>query len=466
MKFDVIPLVLAAGKGVRMQSKYPKVVHKVCGISMIERVLQAASTVCTEPPVVIVGSGADYVTEEIIPYKARLVYQTEQLGTGHAVMQAKEELSDSGKPVLILYGDTPLLRPSTLSSLIEDHLAAEAAATMVSVEVDDPAGYGRIVRSQHSGSFMSILEHRDCQEQDLLINEINAGLYIVDSNLLFSTLDRIGSKNDQGEYYLTDVFGILATDGLTVNANVIPDASELLGVNDRQQLSEASVIINRRNCERLQISGVTIVDVASTWIEDDVHVGMDTTIEPFVFLKAGTVIGNDCHISTGAVIANTTIGDNVTILPHTVSDGAILKNNVTAGPFSRLREGAVLCEKSKVGNFVELKKTTLGEGSKASHLAYLGDSNIGRNTNIGAGTITCNYDGINKHPTEIGDDAFVGSNSTLVAPLVIEDRGYVAAGSTVNRNVPEDALAIGRAKQVNKNGYRTILDRRMGKGKK
>jgi len=465
MKFDIIPLVLAAGKGVRMKSKYPKVVHHVCGISMIERVLSSVSSVCSEPPVVIIGSGADYVTEEIISYKPRLVYQKEQLGTGHAVMQARKELAESGKPVIILCGDTPLLKASTLSTLIKDHIASEAVATVVSAEVDEPAGYGRIIRSQHSGAFMSILEHRDCQEQDLLVNEINAGLYVVNSELLFQTLDRVGSKNDQGEFYLTDVFGILAADGLTVNAWVLPDPLEVLGVNSRQQLSEASAIINQRNCERLQTEGVTFVDINSVWVEDEVKIGMDTTIDPFVHLHSGTVIGEDCHIGTGSVIKDCTIGNNVSIKPYTVAEGAVVKDKATAGPFSRLREGAVLCEKSKVGNFVELKKTTLGEGSKASHLAYLGDTSIGKNVNIGAGTITCNYDGINKHPTNIGDEVFVGSNSTLVAPLNIEPRGYVAAGSTVNRTVPSDALAIGRSKQVNKEGYRKILDSRMKKGK-
>ena len=465
-KYDVIPLILAAGKGVRMKSDLPKVALHICGQPMINRIVNTAAAVSTEKPCVIVGSGADYVREALDGVPVHWIYQKEQLGTGHAVAQAREELIDSGKDILILCGDTPLLRPETLQKLCAHHKESGAAATLVSTELDNPKGYGRIIRSQHSGAFMSIVEERDCQEHDKRVNEINAGLYVVSAKVLFETLARVGSENDQGEFYLTDVFGLLAEDEQTVEALNLPIEEELLGVNDRLQLAQATEILRLRACEELMRAGVSISAPSTTYVDDDVEVGSDTSIEPNVHILAGTKIGRHCKIGTGCHLTGCTIGDNVTLLPYTVALGAVIEDEVTSGPFSRLREGTLLKRGSKTGNFVELKKTTLGEGSKASHLAYLGDSQIGEGANIGAGTITCNYDGVNKHPTIIGDGVFVGSNSTLVAPLELEPRSYVAAGSTVNRNVPSEALAIGRTRQVNKENYRKLLDRRMAGAKK
>ena len=461
-KYDVIPLILAAGKGVRMKSDLPKVALEVCGQPMIKRIVNVSAAISDEKPCVVVGSGADYVREALEDVPVHWIYQKEQLGTGHAVAQARSDLAESGKNVIILCGDTPLLRSETLARLCAHHIESGAVATLVTTELDNPKGYGRIIRSQHSGAFVSIVEERDCQEHDKRICEINAGLYVVSAKVLFETLDRVGSENDQGEYYLTDVFGLLAEDGHTVEALNLPIEEELLGVNDRLQLAEATKILRLRACEDLMRNGVSVAAPSLTFVDDDVVVGSDTHIEPNVHILAGTKVGRHCRIGTGCHLTNCTIGDNVTILPYTVAQGAVIKDEVTSGPFSRLREGAVLEKGSKTGNFVELKKTTLGPGSKASHLAYLGDSTIGAGANIGAGTITCNYDGVNKHPTIIGDEVFVGSNSTLVAPLELADRSYIAAGSTVNRNVPSEALAIGRARQVNKEDYRKLLDRRMG----
>ena len=465
-KYDVIPLILAAGKGVRMKSDLPKVALEICGQPMIKRIVDTAASVTTEKPCVIVGSGADYVREALDGTPVHWIYQKEQLGTGHAVAQAREDLSESGKDILILCGDTPLLRGDTLSKLCAHHRESGAAATLVSTELEEPKGYGRIIRSLHSGAFVSIVEERDCQEHDRRVNEINAGLYVVSAKVLFETLERVGSENSQGEYYLTDVFGLLAEDGQNVEALNLPIEEELLGVNDRLQLAKATEILRMRACEDLMRKGVSIAAPAQTYVDGDVEVGSDTFIEPNVHLLAGTKIGRHCRVGTGCHLTGCTIGDRVTILPYTVALGAVIEDEVTSGPFSRLREGTVLKRGSKTGNFVELKKTTLGEGSKASHLTYLGDSQIGQGANIGAGTITCNYDGVNKHPTIIGDEVFVGSNSTLVAPLELKERSYVAAGSTVNRNVPSEALAIGRSRQVNKENYRKLLDKRMTGSKK
>jgi len=459
--YEVTPLILAAGKGIRMKSDYPKVAHPVGGISMIERVVRTAQSVSTAKPCVVVGAGADQVREALEEIPVHWIYQTEQLGTGHAVAQARDELQDSGTAVLILCGDTPCLQAETLDRLCRHHFSTGAAATLVTVDVDDPTGYGRIIRSQHAGSFVGIVEERDCLDHDKLIKEINAGLYVVDAKLLFETLSRVEADNAQSEYYLTDVFGLLVRDEHKVEAIKLDVHEDLLGVNDRVQLARVAAVLRRRACERLQRDGVTLVDPATTYVDDDVVVGSDTVIEPGVHLRAGTVVGRHCRIGVGCVVTSCTLADDVTLLPYTVADRAVIQSGVTAGPFSRLREGTTLCTGAKTGNFVELKKTTLGPGSKASHLAYLGDATIGAGVNIGAGTITCNYDGVAKHPSTIEDGAFVGSNSTLVAPITVGERAYVAAGSTVNRNVPAEALAIGRARQENKEGYRRRLDRRM-----
>ena len=464
--YDVIPLILAAGKGVRMKSEYPKVSLEICGRPMIRRIVEIAKTVSSEKPCVVVGSGADFVRESLEGVSVHWIYQREQLGTGHAVKQAEKELAESGKNVLILCGDTPLLRSETLAQLIEHHRSSNSAATLVSAVLEDPRGYGRIVRSQHSGAFVGIIEDRDCKEHERRIKEINAGLYLIDAKVLFETLSQIDSENDQGEFYLTDVFGLLSDSGVSVDVLNLSLEEELLGVNDRKQLALASKILRRRCCDRLMEAGVTLEDPDSIHIDDDVEIGRDSYIEPNVHILAASKLGKSCRVATGSHISDCEIGDNVQIRPYTVASSARVGSDVILGPFCHLREGTVLEEKSKVGNYVELKKTRLGRASKASHLAYLGDSEIGSDVNIGAGTITCNYDGIKKNPTEIGDQVFVGSNSTLVAPLKLSKRCYVAAGSTINKDVDSEDLAIARCRQENKKGYRKRIERRIRGAKK
>jgi len=463
--FDVIPLILAAGKGERMESAMPKVAHPVCGKALVARVVEVAQAITDECPFVIVGAGADMVREVLDGYRVHWVYQKEQLGTGHAVLQAKSELDVGGKNVVIMSGDAPLLREATLDRLLRHHQESEAVATLATTDLEHPAGYGRVLRSQHGGAFVGIVEERDANEHQRQVREINAGLYIIDAHLLFETLERVGTENAQGEYYLTDVFNLLSGEGHNVEACLIHDSEELLGVNDRVQLARVEKICRSRNVERLQRLGATIVDPATTYVDDAVEVGPDCVIEAGVHLLGSTVLGRECRIGCGSHFTDCQLADGVVVRPYTIGEEAVLDNEVIVGPFARLRPGTHCHEKSRVGNFVELKKTELGAGSKANHLAYLGDANIGEGVNVGAGTITCNYDGFSKHVTTIGDDVFVGSNSTLVAPLTLAPRSFVAAGSTVNRKVPEGALALGRARQVNKEGYRELLDRRMRKAK-
>ncbi|MDQ3346554.1 MAG: bifunctional UDP-N-acetylglucosamine diphosphorylase/glucosamine-1-phosphate N-acetyltransferase GlmU, partial [Acidobacteriota bacterium] len=446
-------VVLAAGKGTRMKSALPKVLHRAAGLPLIEHVLRAAHSLSPDAIVVVVGHGADRL-KEAVGERLGLSFavQEPQLGTGHALLQAEPLLGGAAGTVVLLSGDVPLLGAASLAALIDAHRKRRAAATVMTAVVPSPDGYGRIVRGD-DGEMAAIVEHKDASASELGIQEINSGIYAFDLAPLFGALREIGSSNAQGEYYLPDLIRIYRARGLPVETVALKDAREITGVNSRKELSEVDAILRMSKIDALMSSGVTIVDPATTYIEPDVTVGVDTIIRPNVYLEGQTRIGARCEIHSGVRIVNTSIDDGVVIHNFCVITDSHISRGAVVGPFARLRPQSDVGEEAHVGNFVELKKTTLGRGSKANHLAYLGDSTIGERVNIGAGTITCNYDGTAKHPTIIEDGAFIGSDSQLIAPVRVGRGAYVAAGSSVTKDVPADALAIGRGTQVNKEGW-------------
>jgi bifunctional UDP-N-acetylglucosamine pyrophosphorylase/glucosamine-1-phosphate N-acetyltransferase len=439
--------VLAAGKGVRMKSAMPKVLHKVGGLALIDRVLRAADTLSPSSVTIVVGYGAEAVRAHLGDRpRLHFAIQEPQLGTGHAVLQTEPLLGGERGTVVLLSGDVPLLTPATLRALVDTHTAAEAAATVVTAVVPRPYGYGRVVRTR--GQISRIVEERDASPTVQAISEINAGLYAFELGPLFQALHSIVSYRRQRRMLSTWT---------------VSDEREIRGVNSRTELAEVGAMMRQQKNEELMAAGVTLIDPAATYVDTDVAVGADTVLHPGVRLEGSTRVGSACEIHSGARLVNAQVADRVTILDHCLIVDATIGPGCSVGPFAHLRPGAVLEKTSKVGNFVEVKNSTLGEGAKANHLAYLGDSTVGAGSNIGAGTITCNYDGTAKHRTTIGAAAFVGSNSTLVAPVTIGDGAYVAAGSTVTDEVPADALAIGRARQENKEGWaRQRRDRRHG----
>ncbi len=457
-------VILAAGKGTRMKSDLPKVLHRIGGITLIERVLRTAERLGAASTTIVVGHEAEKVRAHVGSSRpgVRFVVQEPQLGTGHALLQAEPALAGQRGTVILLSGDVPLLRPDTLAMLVDTHASADAAATVVTASVPRPYGYGRIVRAR--GQLARIVEERDASPAEREIKEINAGIYAFALEPLFEALRSVGSGNAQGEYYLPDLVAIYRRARRVVAACTVANAHEIRGVNSRTELAEVSAMVRQHKNEELMASGVTLEDPATTYVDADVVVGQDTVIHPGVHLEGSTRIGAACDIHAGARIVNSVVGDRVTVLNHCVIVDSTLGDGSSVGPFAHLRQGASLGARAKVGNFVELKKTSMGEGAKASHLAYLGDASVGARANIGAGTITCNYDGHTKHQTRIGDDAFVGSNSTLVAPVQVGDGAYVAAASAITTDVPGDALGIGRARQENKDGWaRARRERAAGK---
>jgi bifunctional UDP-N-acetylglucosamine pyrophosphorylase/glucosamine-1-phosphate N-acetyltransferase len=449
---DIHIVVLAAGTGTRMKSAQPKVLHEAAGLSLIEHVFRAADALAPRSITVIVGHEADTVK---IALKKRLglgfALQQPQLGTGHALLQAEPLLAGSRGTVVLLSGDVPLLRPQTLTALVATHRQKGAAATVLTARVPDPTGYGRIVRDDDQ--ITAIVEHKDATEAERAIDEINSGIYAFDLDPLFDALKEIGSTNAQGEYYLPDLVTIYRRRGLVVETVTAADPVEILGVNSRRELAEVGGILKTRRNEALMESGVTIVDPATAFIEPDVTIGRDTIIHPGVYLEGNTTIGEGCIIHSGVRIIDSQIDDGVVINNFCVITESRVSRGARIGPFAQLRPQSAVGEDAHVGNFVELKKTTLGKGSKANHLAYLGDATIGEKVNVGAGTITCNYDGVAKHPTVIEDGAFIGSDTQLIAPVRVGKGAYVAAGSSITSDVPADALAIARGKQVVKDGW-------------
>jgi len=445
-------VVLAAGEGTRMKSKRAKVLHRAGGLPLVEHVLNTASELTGEENiVVVVGHRAEDVKAALAHRQVHFALQKEQRGTGDAV-KACRDLLDHGGLLVVLYGDCPLLAAATLRRLIERQVASDAAATLITTRLSDPTGYGRIILDDR-GNVKAIVEQKAASSEQLAIDLINPGMYCFRSDLLWKHIDSIGTNNPAREYYLTDMVEILTRAGHTVAAMESADASELLGINTRVELAEVDRIFRARKCRELMLAGVTIEKPESVTIDLPVTIGRDTIVGPFTHILGRTEIGEDCHIGAGCVIESSRIESGVQVAPYTLIATSHVGRDARLGPFSRLRLENEVGAGAHVGNFVELKKTNLGPGAKANHLAYLGDSDIGAKTNVGAGTITCNYDGVKKHRTHIGDNAFVGSNSTLVAPVQVGDDSYIGAGSVITGPVPDGALAIGRGHQVNKEGW-------------
>ncbi|MBV9034911.1 MAG: bifunctional UDP-N-acetylglucosamine diphosphorylase/glucosamine-1-phosphate N-acetyltransferase GlmU [Acidobacteriaceae bacterium] len=452
MTENVRVVILAAGLGTRMRSMVAKVLHEAGGDTLLNHVIRAALHVApAENIVAVVGHQAEQVRQSVKFPGVRFAEQKEQKGTGHAVLCAREEVGMNGGRLLILNGDGPLLRPPTLQALLQESSGSDGGS-IVTTEVADATGYGRIVRDP-DGTVAAIVEQKASTPEQLQIREINPGVYCFNAGLFWQYIEEIKADNPAKEYYLTDMVAIMKRHGHSITPLLVKDETELLGINTRVELAVADKLLRRRKTQELMLSGVTIENPESVTVDVDVQVGEDSLIESNVHLRGRTQVGANCRIGTGTVLRDCEVADNVTVLPYVVADSAKVGRGASIGPFSRLRLHAEAEEDTHIGNFVELKKTKLGRGSKASHLAYLGDATIGSDTNIGAGTITCNYDGVRKHQTTIGAGAFIGSNSTLVAPLTVDDGAFVAAGSTITKNVEADALAIGRAYQVDKPGW-------------
>lgn len=449
---DVI--ILAAGLGTRMKSATVKVLHRAAGRPIIEYVLDLAAEVCDEPPVVVVGHQREAV-QKTIGDRARFAVQEQQLGTGHAVLQAATFLEGPrDRRVLILSGDVPLTRPGTLRKLIERHELERNALTLLTMKPDDPAMYGRIVRDK-DGSVVKIVEAKDASPEEKKIGEVNAGIYVFNGEDLFKNLRNLSTNNAQGEYYLTDLLATLRGQGRRVGAVVADDPAEALGVNSRAELATVESVIQKRVVDRLMSEGVTFRNPATVVIDSTVTIGPDTVVYPFVTLEGRTQIGEGCVVEPGVHLINCKVGDDVHLKTGTVADDSTIEDQAAVGPYAHLRPGTQLGKHVKVGNFVETKKAVFGEGAKASHLSYIGDAEIGKDVNIGAGTITCNYDGVNKHKTVLEDGVFIGSDTQLVAPVRVGKGAYVGAGSTITKDVPADALALSRTPQKVIDGWAT-----------
>jgi len=447
---NLIALVLAAGEGKRMKSKYSKMVHKACGKQVINWVFDTVEKVGFSETIVIVGHGADQV-KECLGDKYKYVLQKEQLGTGHAVMQAESLLRDREGLVFILYGDTPLISPETVNGAIENHRNSGCQATIVTAILDNPSGYGRIVRDL-DGNVVKIVEHRDASPEELNINEINSGMYCFWIKDLLIALKDLNNDNDQGEYYITDTIEILLKKGLKIGTYEVKNPVEILGINDRVQLYQASEVIRKRILEYHMKDGVTIIDPNSTFIDDRVKIGMDTVIYPGTIIEGSTEIGEECIIGPNSRIISSTIGSCVEIVNSIVVE-SVIGNNTSIGPFAYIRPENRIGSNVKIGDFVELKKSVIGDKTKIPHLSYIGDTTVGKNTNIACGVITVNYNGKEKNRTDIGNNTFVGCNVNLIAPVKVEDNSYIAAGSTITDDVPEYSLAIARERQVIKEDW-------------
>ena len=447
MNFKAI--ILAAGKGTRMKSKHPKVVHKVCGKEMVNHVIDVSKKSGVQDVVVILGHESETVKESI-PSDSQIAMQTEQLGTGHAVKMAKEYINDDDT-IVVLCGDTPLVQEDTLRRLFAYHVEKGYVATVLTTKVDNPTGYGRIIRDNHE-DLIKIVEQKDASEEEKLVNEINSGIYCFDGKSLREAIDLIDNNNAQGEYYLTDTIKIMRDRGQKVGAYNGSTIEELMGVNSRVELSKAEEIMRKRINTSHMVNGVTIIDVNSTYIESDVEIGNDTIVYPGVMLKGNTKIGSGCIIGMNCNISNSTIGDYTEVESSTIID-SIVGENTIVGPYAYLRPNSNIGSHVKIGDFVEVKNATIGDNSKASHLSYIGDAYVGKYVNIGCGVVFVNYDGHHKFKSVVKDGAFIGSNSNLVAPVTVEEKGYIATGSTITDDVPQGALAIAREKQVVKEGW-------------
>jgi bifunctional UDP-N-acetylglucosamine pyrophosphorylase/glucosamine-1-phosphate N-acetyltransferase len=461
---DLVVVILAAGKGTRLKSSLVKVLHRAGGGTLIEHVVRACLPLKPRAIVAVVGHQAEEVSAAIEPLGVRVVVQEPQRGTGHAVLVARRAI---GRPkfVLVVPGDSPLVKLETLGALVKAHRQSGAAATILSAEISDPSGYGRIVRKE-DGSVAAIVEDSAANEEQRVIREINSSTYCFTLDRLWPCLAQLRPVNAHKELYLTDAIALLRQSGQIVQAVLATDADEVLGCNTRADLAAVDAIFRRRKRESLMADGVTIELPETVLIDPEVSAGPDTVIEPCVQLLGKTRIGKSCTVGTGSILADAILEDRVIVKPHSIVRASHLARGAIVGPFAHLRDGARLDDGARVGNFVEIKKSRLEAGVKAMHLSYLGDTRIGRETNIGAGTITCNYDGVKKNPTTIGRRVFIGSDSALVAPVKVGDGAYVAAGSVITENVPPNALGIGRGRQVNKPGWAAARRREMAAGKK
>lgn len=441
----MISLVLAAGKGTRMKSNISKLMHRVNGIPMVTKVNNVLKESDISKNILILG----YLKEQIIEELPDVEYieQKEQLGTAHAIMISKDKIKEYGDDVLICNGDGPLLTVETINNMKSKLYDENLDGLILSCLLSDPTGYGRIIKRDNK--VVDIREESEASLEEKQINEINVGIYMFKYKALMSIIDKFDNNNSKGEYFLTDAVKLMVNEGYKVDSILLLDKDEMLGVNSKEQLSEASRILRDRKNKELMRDGVILIDPSTTYIEEDVKIGIDTVIYPNVYIQKGTIIGSNCNIYSGTRIEGSIIGDNVTI-ESSIIEKSEVEDNVSIGPFAHLRPDALLKKNSKVGNFVEIKKSTLHEGVKCGHLTYIGDSEIGKDTNIGAGTITCNYDGKNKHKTTIGENAFIGSNSIIVSPVKIGNNVLTAAGSVITKDVPDGNIAFGRAKQVNK----------------
>jgi bifunctional UDP-N-acetylglucosamine pyrophosphorylase/glucosamine-1-phosphate N-acetyltransferase len=460
LEFSIV--ILAAGKATRFKSERPKALHRLAGRFLGDYVISEAQAAKPQSTFVIIGHQAEEVRQALARPGLRFILQTEQLGTGHALMAARPELEQCPSPnLVVLVGDAPLLRAETLRALVDYHVETRAALTVLTTRLQDPTGYGRVFRRKNYAPQRSlgrnwvraIIEEKACTPQQKKVQEISSGILCFSRKVLLKHLDQLSADNPQKEYLLTDMVGILNGLSYKVAAFLVANSREVLGVNDRIELARAEKALRLRKAEALMREGVTIIDPQATYIDDTVEVGQDSVIEPGVSLLGATRVGRNCLLRPYSTITDSMLGDNVTVRPNCVVSGGQIASGVILGPFAHLREGAVIAQDARIGNFVEVKKSQVGRGSKAQHLTYLGDATLGEKVNVGAGTITCNYDGETKSPTLIEDGAFIGSGTMLVAPVRVGRNSYVAAGSTITDDVPAESLALGRARQINKESW-------------
>lgn len=443
-------VVLAAGKGTRMKSQLYKVLHQVCGKSMVEHVVEAAQAIEPDKIVTVVGNGAEEV-KKVLAGKSEFALQAKQLGTGDAVLTAGKELAGKDGATLVITGDTPLFTSETFQKLFDYHQNKGNAATVLTAQAPNPYGYGRIIRDDQD-NVLRIVEQKDGTPEDLKVTEINTGVFCFDNKQLFEALTHVNNRNAQGEYYLTDVLEILRNEGQRIGAYRMRDFSESIGVNDRVALAQATKIMQERINKKHMENGVTFIDPATAYIDANVKIGCDTVIEGNVVIKGNSVIGSDCKITSGSRIDNSKIGNHVTVTSSTIEDSK-MDNHSDVGPNSHLRPRSVIRQGAHIGNFVEIKDAEIGENSKVGHLTYVGDATLGKDVNVGCGTIFANYDGVKKDRTIVGNRTFIGSGATIVAPVKIADHAFIAADSTITKDVEEYDMAIARGRQVNKPNY-------------
>lgn len=454
MTDDLSIVILAAGLGTRMKSRRAKVLHRAGGRSLIEHVVRLAARFASpDRTFVVIGHQADAVRTVLSASGVQFIEQTEQLGTGHALLVGRAQLETAARNLLVLYGDVPLLSEATVKSLIDLHTASGCACTVLTTDVDQPFGYGRILRGA-DGKVTGIVEQKACTQEQANIREINSGIYCFRTALLFEHIGKLGRDNPAREYYLTDMFHLLRGAGHTLESLKVADPSEVLGINNRAELAAMDALLRDRKARELMLSGVTLIRPETCVIDSDVEIGTDSVLGPCVALYGKTRIGADCTVRPFTTIRDSELADKVTVEECCWIENTRVDSGAKIGPYARLRPGSEIGPDVHIGNFVETKKTKMGRGSKANHLAYLGDATVGEGVNIGAGTITCNYDGVHKHPTTIEDGAFVGTNNSLVAPVTIGKGAYTAAGSTITEDVPAGGLAIGRGRQVNKENWK------------